>query len=381
MATTNKTTNKGQQTEEVLRSYFLRAGFFVVRGIELRYGGSDLTDIDLWVYERSATLARRRTIIDIKDKQRPQAIGRLFFVNGVAKVIGVEGVGIATTDRNPALRELAQKHRVLWIDGDDLKRLKSSTQVAQADRLTEEELLTLVAEVDGNRSANKLLKNRIDEAKSSIGDRFGAPSANLSIESFHFLADAAIKSHPTSQSASVLIRLSLLMASYAAASLDFSSADAALRPFEERVAAMANGIRFGSNSADTYEKLDWMVNALREYAPQSNNMGLDVKKRILEDIKGVPAEGLAEVTVKLSNSNKLFAIARELESCAYSKASPNFDVLSIDAKSFVGAMLDFCDLERKLFAQAAPTQPVSGEPTQKAKDSPKSKDTAQEKLL
>ncbi|MFV1850628.1 MAG: hypothetical protein ACMZ66_07965 [Thalassospira sp.] len=373
--------NKGQKTEEVLRSYFLRAGFFVVRGVQLRYGGSDLTDIDLWIYERSATLARRRTIIDIKDKQRPQAIERLFFVNGVAKVIGVEGVGIATTDRNPALRELAQKHRVLWIDGDDLKRLKGSSQVQQADRLSEEDLLELIAEVDKQRSGSKELKDRFEEAKSSIGDRFGAPSANLSIESFHFFADAAIKSHPSSPSALVLVRLSLLMAAYAAASLDFASADAALRPLDERIATMANGIRFGASASDTYEKLDWMVNALREYAPQSNNMGLDIKKRILEDIKRVPAEGLAEVTVKLSNTNKLFTIARELEWYAYSKSSPSFDSLPTEAKGFIGALLDFCGHSRKNFAHAAPPKQASDENRFKAEGTRTGRDLAQEKLL
>ena len=54
---------KGFTTEELLREYFLRAGFFVVRGANLLYGQLGLTDVDLWIYERSATLARRRTII------------------------------------------------------------------------------------------------------------------------------------------------------------------------------------------------------------------------------------------------------------------------------------------------------------------------------
>ena len=43
-------TNKGVSLEEVLRSYFLRAGFFVVRGVPFRLKGEDLSDIDLWLY-------------------------------------------------------------------------------------------------------------------------------------------------------------------------------------------------------------------------------------------------------------------------------------------------------------------------------------------
>ena len=92
------------------------AGFFVVRGVKLRYGGDELTDIDLWLYERSATLARRRIIIDIKDNAQPKAAERLFFVKGLAELIQVEATGIATSDTRRSLRELARKHNVLWID-------------------------------------------------------------------------------------------------------------------------------------------------------------------------------------------------------------------------------------------------------------------------
>ncbi|RWA75893.1 MAG: hypothetical protein E5V89_01120 [Mesorhizobium sp.] len=46
---------KGLKTEELVRAYFLRAGFFVMRGIKLRHDGVELTDIDMWAKdERSA---------------------------------------------------------------------------------------------------------------------------------------------------------------------------------------------------------------------------------------------------------------------------------------------------------------------------------------
>lgn len=138
---------KGLKTEELVRAYFLRAGFFVMRGIKLRYGGDDSTDIDLWVYERSATLARRRTIIDIKDKTRPQAAERLFFVKGLASILAVEGAGVATSDNRPILRELGRKHGLLWIDGADLRRLKNSDALLGLNRVTEEALNRPVAKV------------------------------------------------------------------------------------------------------------------------------------------------------------------------------------------------------------------------------------------
>ena len=48
--------DKGYRLEELLRAYFLRAGFFVVRSVPFQDAGDDLTDIDLWLYERPTGL-------------------------------------------------------------------------------------------------------------------------------------------------------------------------------------------------------------------------------------------------------------------------------------------------------------------------------------
>ena len=45
-----KNWSKGSALEEILKDYFLRAGYFVVRGVPYRVEGTDLTDIDLWLY-------------------------------------------------------------------------------------------------------------------------------------------------------------------------------------------------------------------------------------------------------------------------------------------------------------------------------------------
>jgi hypothetical protein len=45
--------DKGYRLEELLRAYFLRAGFFVVRAVPFQHAGDDLTDIDLWLYASS----------------------------------------------------------------------------------------------------------------------------------------------------------------------------------------------------------------------------------------------------------------------------------------------------------------------------------------
>lgn len=368
---------KGYETEELLRAYFLQAGFYVIRGAVLQYGSTDITDIDLWIYERSATLARRRTIIDVKDKQKPQAAERLLFVSGLAKLIGAEGAGVATTDKNPELRKLARKNKVLWIDGEDLQRLKKSNQLSSVKRLSEEQLFAKIDELDKSRGG-KQYRKLMEATKSAVGDRFGISSANVALESFQFVSEHAVKAHPKSASADILVRLAFYIASIVAASLDFASADSALRPTEERRSLLANGIRYGEDSEGTMSKLEWTDMALREYVQNGSTISKQIIERFNAEASSVPAEELARISIKLSNTNLLFDIARSLESIAFQPFSTSFDELPVDAKGFVGALLDFCSLERGLFANAMPRSEKSVDTAKKENTRPLDDDRTQE---
>jgi hypothetical protein len=341
---------KGLKTEELVRAYFLRAGFFVMRGIKLRYDGLELTDIDIWVYERSATLARRRTIIDIKDKRSPQAAERLFFVKGVANVISVEGAGVATTDNRPVLRELARKHGVLWIDGADLQRLKDSDAISSLNRITEEEFNGEIADIDNARNG-RVLRDKIDEVKSAVADRFGPSCANTALEGFQLFARETVNSHPASAAARGAGRLTYLAAAIAAAAFDFASADTALRPSAERVRHMTDAIRFGANTEGALANLRWTEAAIREYLPNGAGLAQVVREKFTAELNAVPAEGLAEIVIRLSNSEKLFSIAKSLEKAAYATHLVSFDYLDSDAKGFLGSLLDFADISRPKFAE------------------------------
>jgi len=342
---------KGYETEELLRTYFLRAGFFVLRGIHLRHEGSDLTDIDLWIYERSATLARRRTVIDVKDKGKPQAAERMFFIRGLAEIIGVEGAGVATTDSRPALRELARRHGVLWIDGADIARLKTSDELVNPGRLSEEEFCALLAKVDVGR-ASRAFRDRVEQVKSTVGDRFGASSANIALEGAQFFARETVSAYPMSDAAQVATRATYFAASIAAAALDFASADSALRPAAERVRNMTDVIRFGSDARGVGERLQWAEAAIREYVPNGAGIAQLVRDRFNAELKGVPAEGLAEIVVKLTRNERLFSIAKTLEWAAYEQEVVSFDNLESEAKALLGAILDFVGVSRAHFARA-----------------------------
>ncbi len=346
-----KTGKKGFETEEIVRSYFLGAGFFVVRGVKLRDGNDDLTDIDLWLYERSATLARRRIIIDIKDNAQPKAAERLFFIKGLAEIIQVEATGVVTSDSRHSLRELARKHNVLWIDNADLQRLKSSQKLSVASRISDERLDALIYEVDKSR-ASRELRDINATVKSSVADKFGPLCANAAIEAAQYFAGLGVSSYPNSLTSQVLMRLVCLSSAIAAAALDFTSGETALRPHAERLASFTNVIRYGEDARGTASKLRWAEAAIREFIPDGESMAGEISRRFVEALKSVPAEGLAEVVVKMSSTDRLFRAARDLEQASYSTNLPVFDELSVDARSFLGALLDFMAIDRGLFARS-----------------------------
>ncbi|MFF9385853.1 hypothetical protein ACF1A3_35895, partial [Streptomyces globisporus] len=344
-----KSGQKGYKTEETVRGYFLRAGFFVVRSVPLKHNGDDLTDIDLWIYERSGTLARRRTIIDIKDKARPQAAERLFFVKGLAELLQVDGAGVATTDNRRSLRDLARTHGMLWLDGADIQRMKDSPELNVNHRLSDEELDVVFRESDKGRGSD-YFSSSFSEIKSTIGDRFGAAGANACLAYAQNLAKECVSAHPRSNSAVAAGRLVYLSAAIAAVSLDFYAAEVALRPAAERIEHLVDALRYGDNPEVTKQRLAWAEAAVRDYAPNGAAVARIVKEKIRIDIMSVPAEGLATVVAQAARNESLFNAAKILEDAAYSRVAPTFDELPTVAKSFMGAVLDFCGIDRSSFA-------------------------------
>ena len=77
-----------------------------------------------------------------------------------------------------------------------------------------------------------------------------------------------------------------------------------------------------------------------------------ISQKFLEDFKKIPAEGLAEVLLKMTSGNELFEAARELEATAYRKNLPEFDKLSGNSKSALGAILDFVNVDRLKFSKS-----------------------------
>ena len=87
--------DKGARAEELLREYFLRNGYFVIRGAKVTFREEDVTDVDLWLYHRASEFSRERINVDAKDRDRPRALERVLWAVGVRELLGLERVMVA----------------------------------------------------------------------------------------------------------------------------------------------------------------------------------------------------------------------------------------------------------------------------------------------
>jgi len=344
--------SKGFILEEVLRAYFLRAGFFVVRGVPFRFSGEDLTDIDLWLYECPTGTSRRVQICDIKYKQRPKAVERIFWTSGLVDALYADGAYVATTDKRKSIRSIAEKLSLQLIDGNDLARIQDRQNVLFEDRISEEQLIQELTVVD-KEGHNKNLQNTRIDILSSLSEDFGAASAVRALEKFAYLSEIVISCHPNSNAACATSRLAYMAAAIVCQSLDYVSIDAAFRSLEERRALILDAVRLGALSDEEGQQtLKLAIRLVEKYSPGGRATAIAVENGLKRSFEEIPAEIVADQAMRLLPSNQLFVTGRELEKVSYSKSLPIFDSLSIHAKSMVGALLDYARINRERFAKA-----------------------------
>jgi hypothetical protein len=352
--------DKGYRLEELLKGYFLRAGFFVVRAVPFQHAGEDLTDIDLWLYERPTGSSRRRQIVDSKSKTRPKAIERLLWTKGLAQLLDIDGAYVATTDTRPMLREIARKLGISVMDGGDIRRISESERVVYPDRISEENLMQKIATTDRSRR-NKHFQLQYHDIKLSLIENFGAGTINRALESFAVLSGSGVTAHPNSAASEIALRLTYFAAAIVAVAIDYINSAVSFRASEERRTALVNAIRFGnSDEATGLETLRLAIALLQKYS--GSGEAAAVEHAVRKDLKSIPAEIIAEHVVKNTKQDDLFQIAKRLEHLSHSNAVTSFDFLSTAEKAFVAVLLDYSNIDRVRFASCWNSGDIQAEP-------------------
>jgi hypothetical protein len=342
---------KGLDLEEALKAYFWQAGYFVVRGVPFRLDGEDVTDIDLWVYERPAALTRRRLIVDAKNRRSPRVSERIIWASGLRAALGVDGAIVATTDQRSTARNLAKALNVVLLGGDAVTKLTHSEQLIKGDQLRSEELDQAVKRVDESRRSSEWRQN-LRDARGALISGMGVQSANSNLAISGYFAQQTLAAQPRSEQAQVALRLLYLTSAFAAISLDFALADQAFRSHEERRHAITQRIRFGE--AEGVATVRAAIGLARKYADNGAAVAKQIEYGFNGDAERVPAEIIADYVARISGSDALFNISRELERASSSIELPGFDDLRSEAKSLLGVFLDFNGISREKVAEAGP---------------------------
>jgi hypothetical protein len=359
---------KGFAIEETLRSYFANQDFFALRSIPFRLAGTDITDIDLWLYERPASVSRRRTIVDVKNKKSPQAAERLIWTKGLQSALSIDGAMIATTDTSAAIQRLARTLNVDVIHLGAFQQAVASSNLPDIF-VPQSHLETAIKNLDRQRRQNSWSEALVD-LKSSLISNFGFGSANLALQALNFYGSELLVAPGDSVRAAIAVRSVYLSAACAAVSLDFAMAPYLLRSADQRKVVATNGIRFGTGEASAaLTKVRAASSLMEKYLENGSFLAKTVESSFKAEADEIPAEIIAEYVTNGDLSEILFEPACALLDESLSLKLTTYDGLDFRSKALISVFLDFVGISRERFANQTDAAKdcgfiVSGEPEQ-----------------
>jgi hypothetical protein len=362
---------KGLVLEEVLKAYFWHAGYFVVRAVPYRYDDEDVTDIDLWLYERPAAATRRRLIVDVKNRRSPKAAERIIWSRGLQMALGVDGAVVATTDKRAGARRLAKNIGVTLFDGDAISKLANSKQVRLEGQLPYENLIAAIKKVDEARRSTDW-RQVSQDARSSLAIGLGIQTVNRNLRAASFFAEQAIFAQANSDQAELAVRLLFHTCALATISLDFALADHAFRSQDEKRQIIVNGIRYGeTDDVHAITTVRAAIALARKYQDNGAAAAKQIEHGFYDDAERIPADIIADYVARISTTDALFNAAREMEYASSAVTLPSLDDLTAEAKSLLGTFLDFNGISREKVALAwRPKSPRSAKAPKSSAQAP-----------
>jgi hypothetical protein len=351
-------TGKGEVAEETLAEYFRAAGFFAVRGIPFRHEGANLTDLDVWLYERGAGVSRRRCIVDSKNKKTPKVVERIFWTSGLRDALDLDVAFVASTSPREETQKIARRVNITLIDVTALNRGGGSEAIQSSGRYSKEELDALLATMDKEHES-KLWRGNRDDVAASVIMGFGGGTANVGLRAAKFFAEHALASAPNSTTRVIAQRMLFFSIALVGVGLDFIAAQSEFQPLTKRKADLEDTLRYGANPDESKRRLSLASELVRGYLPNGAAIASQLRSRIDDATKAMPVDIIADVVIKMAGKGHLFEAARALERAAYEKLLSGFSDLGTDARSFAGAVFDFLGLDRVKMANILTGAPNS----------------------
>jgi hypothetical protein len=340
--------NKGPKLEELLRSYFLKAGYYVARGVPFVYEGFDVTDIDIWLYGRASSVSREITIVDAKNKKTPQAIERIFWVQGLKLATKATNAVVATTDKRQEVKNFGRELGILVLDGTFLLKLAKSDE-PNLQRLSDEEFFSNIdkyslGKLDGD------WHGRIVLSKSLLARGLSFDSCNEWMSQGLFFAEQTIIK--TNQQ-EVALRCLYLVCSFIAIAVDYSLRELSFLEPSERNVLIKDGFKFGSKgSAGLNKVLNVAIGLIEQHANEGLTISRQVRSSIDQQLGSLNTASLGEYFSRNDVSKTLFTVAREFESLAFGRDFISHAAASPELRSMLFCLLDYWEVDRVMFSKS-----------------------------
>jgi hypothetical protein len=333
---------KGAMLEEALRAYFIKAGYFVVRGVPFTYEGFDVTDIDCWLYGRASSVSREIAIVDIKNKKTPQAIERIFWCAGLQRAIGANRAIVATTDKRQEVKDFGKQSNVLVLDGTFLSKLENKDAHLEL-RLSDEEFAVAIGENPLDKFGGNW-KARMRKNKSLLAR---GPSFDTCIEWLaegRYFVEQATTRPTQSQNA---LRCLYLLCAFIAIGVDYELRELSFTEAAERSKQIAEGFTYGSKGRTGLNRLVGLsIGLVESYANDGRAIASQVKSKIETSLEEIPTAILGEYFSRRDVLGTIFQTANEFEALAMARQFHHHRDASIEVRAFLGCLLDYWGVDR-----------------------------------
>ncbi len=341
----NKTTLfKGELMEELLRSYFLNLGYYVVRGVKFKYEGVDITDVDLYLYGRSSSLSRQRINVDIKNKKTPQAFERILWANGLMKLLNFNSCIVATTDQRPLIHTFGQLHNTIILDGAFLAKIRINTF---PDRLAEEDLLSKFSTHKSYKTfGNKDWRFIYETSKTKLLSEQDFSGFNSTLFNLIYFIEKILTDEQKREDAT---RMLYILLSHLLIIIDFIAKDYAFLDTLDKEKKLSDGFKFGNLGKDGVDKIISM--AVQISGNKSANS-------FLKSLESIPTGILKDFFSKNETIKNLYYWSKEFEAIGFKKTFVNPDLIEVPLKGVISVILDFAKIERRKFFDIYPKSPL-----------------------
>jgi hypothetical protein len=338
---------KGYKMEELLRSYFLKSGYFVVRGVPFVYESFDVTDIDLWLYGRASSVSREITIVDIKNKKTPQAIERIFWVQGLKQATKATNAVVATTDKRQEVKDFGRELGVQVLDGSFLDKL-NKTEDPLSGRLLDEDFFSKVSEyalgkLDGD------WKGRIISSKGLLSKGLSFDSCNEWLNHARFFAEQVI-TKPMQRE--IALRCLYIICSFVAIAIDYLMRELSFLDTSDRVLAIKDGFTYGSKGSGGVKRIiNISMGLVEQYASDGAAISNQVRAGIERQFASLPTTILGDYFAKTEVTKSLFSVGKEFELLAMQKLFATHSAASVELRSMLSCLLDYWGINRVEFSE------------------------------